>query len=168
MKPFFVYMLRCRDESYYVGHTDDLEKRLAEHDAGTFPGYTCERRPVELVWFSEMVTREDALERELQLKRWTRRKKEALIAGDWDRVKALARGKDRVVSRSRPPFDYGPDEPDAPSGTGPTLRANGEERTSVRGQPALRANGEERNSLRGEPALRANGRADSEREPPDA
>jgi predicted GIY-YIG superfamily endonuclease len=123
MKPFFVYMLRCRDGSYYVGHTDELEKRVAEHAAGVFPGYTSQRLPIQLVWFAEMTTREEALERELQLKRWTRRKKEALIEGDWVRVKALARGKDRVPDR--PPFDYGPVERMQRSEAGPTLRANG-------------------------------------------
>jgi predicted GIY-YIG superfamily endonuclease len=123
MRPFFVYMLRCRDESYYVGHTDELEKRVAEHDAGVVPGYTSERRPVELVWFAEMVTREDALLRELQLKRWTRRKKEALIAGDWDRVKALARGEDRAT-RLRGLAER------EQSGTGPALTPDGEARAS--------------------------------------
>ncbi|HSD18962.1 MAG TPA: GIY-YIG nuclease family protein [Anaeromyxobacter sp.] len=168
MRPFFVYMLRCRDGSYYVGHTDELEKRVAEHDAGTFPGYTCERRPVELVWFAEMVTREDALERELQLKRWTRRKKEALIAGDWDRVKALARGKDRVAQRSRPPFDYGPVNRGGVSATGPTLRANGEERNSATRMATLGANGEERKPLTWPATLGANIRKKDDREPPDA
>ncbi|MFO1269072.1 MAG: GIY-YIG nuclease family protein, partial [Rubrivivax sp.] len=61
MKPFFVYMLRCADGSYYVGHTDELERRIAQHRAGEIPGYTHERRPVELVWSQEAATREEAL-----------------------------------------------------------------------------------------------------------
>lgn len=56
LKPFVTYMLRCADGSYYLGHTDELEKRIAEH----------------------------------QIKRWTRAKKEALIAGDYDRLHLLA------------------------------------------------------------------------------
>jgi predicted GIY-YIG superfamily endonuclease len=63
---------------------------------GAFGGYTAERRPVTLVWSTEMDTREEALERELQVKRWSRAKKVALIASDWDRLKALARGPDRA------------------------------------------------------------------------
>jgi predicted GIY-YIG superfamily endonuclease len=47
--PFFAYMLRCRDRSYYLGHTDDLERRVAQHHSGELPGYTHMRRPVELV-----------------------------------------------------------------------------------------------------------------------
>jgi predicted GIY-YIG superfamily endonuclease len=105
VKPFFVYMLRCRDGSYYVGHTDELEKRLIEHQHGVIPGHTSTRRPVELVWFAEMPTRDEALEREMQLKGWVRRKKEALIREDWSRMKQLARGPDR---HARAPFDSAP------------------------------------------------------------
>ena len=57
MKPFFLYMLRCRDGSYYTGHTDDLEKRVQEHDNGTFEGYTSKRRPVQVVFVCEFGTR---------------------------------------------------------------------------------------------------------------
>jgi predicted GIY-YIG superfamily endonuclease len=91
MKPFFLYMLRCRDGSYYVGHTDDLDKRIQEHEDGTCGGYTATRRPVELVFVDEFQTREDALARERQLKGWRRAKKEALICRDWDKLKVLAR-----------------------------------------------------------------------------
>ena len=48
--PFWVYMLRCADQSYYVGHTDDLKKRAAEHERGEFGGYTETRRPVHVVF----------------------------------------------------------------------------------------------------------------------
>ncbi len=96
MKPFFVYMLRCRDGSYYVGHTDDLEVRMNHHHAGTFGGYTSRRRPVDLVWSHEVPTRDEALRREMQVKRWSRAKKEALTRGEWMRVKLLARGPDRA------------------------------------------------------------------------
>ncbi len=105
MKPFFVYMLRCRDGSYYVGHTDDLERRVMEHRHGAIPGHTSARRPVDLVWSAETATRDEALEREMQIKRWVRRKKEALIEEDWARLKHLARGPDRGA---RAPFDSAP------------------------------------------------------------
>ncbi len=59
-KPFFAYMLRCADASYYMGHTDDLEKRVAEHQAGEKCAYTFERRPVRLMWSQEFWTREEA------------------------------------------------------------------------------------------------------------
>jgi tRNA/rRNA methyltransferase len=85
-------MLQCRDGSYYVGHTDDLAKRLAEHEDGTFGGYTARRRPVRLAFYDEFQTREEALERELQLKGWSRAKKEALTRGDWEEVSRLSRG----------------------------------------------------------------------------
>ncbi|HSB19715.1 MAG TPA: GIY-YIG nuclease family protein [Anaeromyxobacteraceae bacterium] len=94
-KPFFVYMLRCRNASYYVGHTDDLRVRLIQHRAGTYGGHTSRLRPVELVWFAEVPTRLEALEGEMRIKNWSRAKKEALAAGDWQRLKRLARGPNR-------------------------------------------------------------------------
>ena len=92
---FWVYMLRCADRSYYVGHTDDLERRVAEHASGAIGGYTSVRLPVELAFAAEMPSRDEAIVRERQLKGWSRAKKEALIAGDWSRVSLLARGRDR-------------------------------------------------------------------------
>jgi putative endonuclease len=89
----FVYMLRCRDGSYYVGLTrrDWLEERVGEHHAGTFDGYTAARRPVELVWAEQFDRVVDAIAMERRLKGWGRAKKEALIQDDWDRVVALSR-----------------------------------------------------------------------------
>jgi predicted GIY-YIG superfamily endonuclease len=91
MKPFFLYILRCRDGSYYIGHTDDLEQRIAQHQTGALGGYTARRRPVELAFSCEFATRDEALERELQLKGWSRAKKQALMRGDWARIHELAR-----------------------------------------------------------------------------
>src|SRR5439155_24112641 len=87
--PFVVYILRCSDGSYYVAHTDDLEHRLAEHQRGAIPGYTHKRRPVALVFADEFGSRVEALERERQVKGWSRAKKEALIAGNWTRLRRL-------------------------------------------------------------------------------
>jgi predicted GIY-YIG superfamily endonuclease len=98
MKPFYLYILRCRDSSYYVGHTDDLEKRVAEHQAGTYQGYTSARRPIALVYAAEFPTRQEALEREQQLKGWSRAKKEALISGNWEPLPTLARGRNQGPS----------------------------------------------------------------------
>jgi predicted GIY-YIG superfamily endonuclease len=96
VKPFFVYMLRCRNGSYYVGSTDDLETRVNQHQHGTFGGHTARLRPVTLVWSVAIPTRDQALVLEFQVKRWSRAKKEALIAGDWEALKRAARGRDRA------------------------------------------------------------------------
>ena len=88
---FWVYILLCADRSYYTGHTDNLEVRLAKHRAGEIPGYTQTRRPVELVFTEEFSSRTDAFFRERQIKGWSRRKKEALIRGDWVEISRLGR-----------------------------------------------------------------------------
>ena len=89
--PFFVYILRCSDGSYYVGHTDDLEPRLAAHQRGEIAGYTRKRRPVRLVFADQFAGRAEALARERQLKGWSRAKKEALIKSNWRRLQWLSR-----------------------------------------------------------------------------
>ena len=81
---FYVYILKCADGSYYTGHTDNLESRLSAHQQGEIPGYTETRRPVELVFADGFSSRLDALERERQIKGWSRAKKEALIKRDWE------------------------------------------------------------------------------------
>ncbi len=88
---FHAYILRCSNDSYYVGHTDALERRLAQHQSGEGGGYTASRRPVELVWSQEFRTRDEALAAEQQIKGWSRAKKEALIRGDWEAIRRLAR-----------------------------------------------------------------------------
>lgn len=89
---FWVYLLRCSDGSYYTGHTDNLEKRISQHQDGAIPGcYTFGKRPLTLVWNQDFPSRIEALESEMQIKRWSRAKKEALIAGDWARLKMLAK-----------------------------------------------------------------------------
>jgi putative endonuclease len=88
---FWVYMLRCSDGSYYVGHTDNLEIRIAQHQQGLACDWTRRRRPAELVWADHTSSREEALDFERRLKGWSRAKKEALIAGDWDLIGQLAR-----------------------------------------------------------------------------
>jgi predicted GIY-YIG superfamily endonuclease len=87
---FHVYMLRCRDDSFYVGHTDALEARLSKHITGEIPGYTQTRRPVTPVWSQEFPTRYEALTAERQIKGWSRAKKQALIDGDWALISELS------------------------------------------------------------------------------
>ena len=67
-RPFFTYMLRCSDQSYYVGHTDELERRVEQHMSGLGSGYTATRQPVRLVWSEEFPTREEAKVVEAQLR----------------------------------------------------------------------------------------------------
>jgi len=90
VKPFFTYMLCCCDNSYYVGSTDELEKRVAEHQHGEGCSWTRTRLPVELVWRQEFSTRDEARAAEHQIKHWSRAKKKALIAGDFDLLSLLA------------------------------------------------------------------------------
>jgi predicted GIY-YIG superfamily endonuclease len=89
--PYYVYILRCGDGSYYVGHTTDLAERIVRHNAGRGPAYTAARRPVEMAYSEALSSIEAALQREAQLKRWTREKKEALIAGDTERLRQSAK-----------------------------------------------------------------------------
>jgi len=90
---FYAYLLRCNDGSFYAGHTDDLEQRFAQHTSGALGGYTAKRLPVVLVWSDSFGTRDEAFAAERKLKGWTRAKKEALIAGDWDLICELARNR---------------------------------------------------------------------------
>ncbi len=79
---FVTYMLRCGDGSYYVGHTDELEAKLAQHQAGTCDEYTTSRQPVALAWSMPFASRDAAFAAERRVKGWSRAKREALIAGD--------------------------------------------------------------------------------------
>jgi putative endonuclease len=88
---FWVYMLRCRDGRYYTGHTDNLERRIAQHMHGGYCAFTSPRRPVRLVWQEQFPTRIDAISAERQVGRWSRAKKEGLIRGDWQSVSFFAR-----------------------------------------------------------------------------
>jgi putative endonuclease len=98
----WLYIVRCADGSYYIGTTrTSIEMRIAEHNAGTFEGYTASRRPVELIfsqWF-ERIT--DAIENERKLKKWSRAKKEAFIRGDF--AFAPATGKAQVAASFETP-----------------------------------------------------------------
>lgn len=80
---FHVYILKCADGTYYTGKTDDLDARIGDHQSGDVPGYTQERRPVELMWSEAFATQGEALDREAEVRDWSRKKKEALFRGDW-------------------------------------------------------------------------------------
>ncbi len=87
-----VYMLRCSDGSYYIGSTKQtIEARVWEHNNLPLDGYTARRRPVELVFAESYDRITDAVARERQLKGWSRRKKEALIARAYESLPDLSR-----------------------------------------------------------------------------
>ena len=93
----YVYVLWCSDGSYYVGSTrGGLEKRIAEHNTGAFGGFTARRRPVELVYYQAFDRITDAVAAERQLKGWSRAKKKALITGDLNRLRALAKRRKKA------------------------------------------------------------------------
>ena len=91
---FYVYILQCNDGSFYTGHTDDLDKRLAQHAQAFFNNcYTAERLPVVLVFQGGFDTRERALIVERQVRGWNRKKKQALINDDWSEIIRLSKAK---------------------------------------------------------------------------
>ena len=97
---FWAYILRCADGSFYTGHTDNLDVRIGQHQTGGFCDYTSHRLPVELAWAQDFSSRIEALEAERRVKRWSRAKKEGLIAGDWGVVSYFARPPRERVSTS--------------------------------------------------------------------
>lgn len=86
----FMYILQCADNSYYTGSTTHLELRLTQHQAGEGANHTKKRLPVSLVYFEEYPRVDEAFYREKQVQGWSRKKKEALIAGDTQLLPKLA------------------------------------------------------------------------------
>ena len=84
----YTYLLRCADGSLYCGWTNDLDKRLSAHNAGTASKYTRSRLPVEMVYAEESDTKRDAMRREYAIKQLSREEKEALILADSNILKA--------------------------------------------------------------------------------
>lgn len=92
MKQYHVYILLCNDSSYYTGITNDLERRLIEHESGINTScYTYKRRPVKLVFNELFPDVNQAIAFEKQVKGWRRSKKQAIINGDWHLLPDLAR-----------------------------------------------------------------------------
>jgi predicted GIY-YIG superfamily endonuclease len=109
MNGAYLYILRCSDGSYYVGTTvAGLDRRVAEHYAGTFGGYTSSRRPVTLVYHQHFMRLEDAAAAERRVKGWRREKKEALIRGDFALLSALSRRGVRATPRAGASFETRP------------------------------------------------------------
>lgn len=96
-----MYLLRCSDDSYYVGVTSELEERLEQHATGWDPkAYTHERRPVTLVYRAAFSEIGDAIAFEKRIKRWSRKKKEALIAGEYEKLPGLSECKNPTHFRN--------------------------------------------------------------------
>ena len=94
MKTYYVYILRCSDKSYYTGITSELKSRILDHQEGTYKNsYTSFRLPVKLVYFCTFSSVHTAISVEKQVKKWSRKKKEALINGDYDQLPNLAKKK---------------------------------------------------------------------------
>ena len=88
----FVYILKCSDSSYYIGITNNLERRFNEHcESMDEKSYTFNRRPLKLVYYEHFLSPMQAIKREKQLKGWSRKKKEALINGNIELLKELAK-----------------------------------------------------------------------------
>ncbi len=89
MLHFYIYILKCSDGTFYTGHTDNLEKRIAEHEDNIYECYTSTRLPVKIVFVQEFESRAEAIEAERRIKKWGKRKKDALINRGWDGIIAL-------------------------------------------------------------------------------
>ncbi|MCF6168493.1 GIY-YIG nuclease family protein [Lutibacter sp.] len=87
MKQYYVYIVKCSDNSYYTGITNNLERRLVEHNSNNDKStYTFSRRPIKLVWFESFTDANQAIMIEKKIKGWSRKKKEAMINEDWDKL----------------------------------------------------------------------------------
>ena len=96
MKTMYVYILKCFDETFYTGVTNNLERRLKQHDAGiNKEAYTHSRRPVHLVFHQLFSDPLKAIHFEKRLKKWSRKKKEAIINGEWDSLPELSKKKQK-------------------------------------------------------------------------
>ena len=90
---WYVYILRCSDDSFYVGLTQDLDARVKAHNDGQGAAYTFRRRPVRLVHSEKFESESKGIERERQLKHWSHSKKEALVSGNLQKLKRLSNSR---------------------------------------------------------------------------
>jgi predicted GIY-YIG superfamily endonuclease len=88
-------ILRCADNSFYIGHTDNLKERISKHNSGKAAKWTACRLPVKLIYIEQYQTIEESMRRELQIKKWSRAKKEALATGNAEKLKVLAKCRER-------------------------------------------------------------------------
>ena len=105
MPEFSIYILECADGTLYIGHTDNLDARMLQHQTAP-AGYTASRRPLKLLYVEEFQTRIEAKSAEHKLKGWSRAKKLAYIRNDWDAIKLLAKGSRAGTGRQRASGDH--------------------------------------------------------------
>lgn len=92
MNTYHIYILKCADDSFYIGVTNNIERRIIEHQEGVDETcYTYKRRPLELVYNEMFIDIEQAIAREKQLKKWSRKKKMALINESIEELEKLSR-----------------------------------------------------------------------------
>jgi len=97
----YTYILKCADGSYYTGSTKNLEQRLWQHKTGQGANHTKLRLPVVLLYVEHYERIDEAFAREKQIQKWNRKKKEALIAGDIEKLCSLSLSNDRSLSLSK-------------------------------------------------------------------
>lgn len=96
MKLSWVYILLCSDSTFYTGCTTNLKERIYQHKTGLYKGYTSKRLPVKLVWYEEFRDINEAIDMERKIKKWSKVKKFALIKGDFETIRELAKSKEMV------------------------------------------------------------------------
>ncbi len=94
--PAYMYILECSNGQYYTGSTKNLELRLAQHQAGEGANFTCKHQPVKLVYYEEFRRIDQAFNREKQVQGWSRKKKEALIQSQPERLNDLSECKNET------------------------------------------------------------------------
>ncbi|HET8887232.1 MAG TPA: GIY-YIG nuclease family protein [Salinimicrobium sp.] len=102
MKFYYVYILRCFDNSFYTGITSNLERRMNEHNAGKYKNaYTHNRRPLKLEFYQDFLDPTQAIYFEKKIKKWSRAKKEALIKGDFDKLPLLSQCRNETHFKNK-------------------------------------------------------------------
>ena len=96
-----MYILECFDDSYYTGSTNNLELRLKQHEAGEGANHKKKHLPIKLVYYEEFDRIDSAFYREKQVQGWSRKKKEALIAGFQEKLNELAECKNESHSKNK-------------------------------------------------------------------
>ena len=102
MAELIVYILKCSDDSYYIGVTNNIESREFNHNESiNITSYTYSRRPVKLMWYNKFQSELEAIKWEKKLKGWSRKKKEALIEGKYDILPGLAECKNKTNYKNK-------------------------------------------------------------------
>jgi putative endonuclease len=118
---YYVYILECADGTYYVGMTNNMDRRFVEHEEGlNEDAYTFSRRPLKLAWAEKYLSVRLAYQIERKLKKWSAKKKKALIEGRFEDLKELAKCKNETTHERLQKNDT---KRKRPSGPGPRLRS---------------------------------------------